>query len=414
MGCLVCVCSCAFITDTFSGSSTTTVTGWTEEAGDWSKGSNVVTTSSSDAILLNDTENDLDPQSSKVTIVCSPSNVSIGNQYRWIVAAESADDWIGVQWEHTDTIDSTAYGSVTFLQCTAGVVSPVGDSSANLYLPDTIQWDGTYLIIGDVYGGGVNYDRFFETPTTGFKVGLGSGSNAGSTDVAFASFNAYYHRDDRSNCERMAFGCAHCSIGEWSDEWSAEFTNFQNRNCDKCEDLNSMAVVMTCPGAPYYQTNPLGGSPIELGCHNAQVSCHWGGAQVPNTPTTGPYYGASIVCPDTIFGGGDANKSMLWHRMSINYYDPQVVDASQDDGPPFVIPLTYSGKWLISYCIFISLGGIGNQWGCGPTYSSGPLDSLDCTGATSYQLNYFSGSGWQGCYINVGEYITVTPTNGEI
>lgn len=115
-------CRCTFADDTFNGAASTTVSGWTENVGDWSTDGSALTVATSNALITNDTAHPFNGISMKASVKVRGS--ADDDEFRVIVNKEDDNNYIYAQLR----ISTSGCGDFEVWEVTGGVHTQLGET----------------------------------------------------------------------------------------------------------------------------------------------------------------------------------------------------------------------------------------------------------------------------------------------
>lgn len=269
-------CGCPLFSDTFVRSDSTDLgSSWTEVSGDWSISSNMLTTSSTNALVI--ASQDVGPESGIVSVTLN-SKVATRRIAKIIGAYVDSDNYIfgeldftrdPTTWDVTEKIRlyERVSGSNTLIAEMDRQFQDhlFGESAASLNLK--LCWNGVTADFKVGYGGDANLWSLHEACTlTGSKGGVGTGSEA--SNLEFFNFKVEGNKHSNSQCVGC-YGCLDgCSDG-LPDTIEVTFpSTITDGTCTLCEsEISGQTVVLDKLDNRYDEMLPYtvtGNSPYSL------------------------------------------------------------------------------------------------------------------------------------------------------
>lgn len=231
-----CCQSCRFFSDNFTRSDSDTIgNGWNENSGDGDIASNKLSTTSSNAVFIQDAEHpDGDPD---VKIEASVSIGTSGDVARIILARTGANDY----WYVAVRAGSGAY--IKIFQVVGGVATEkqtksITRSTGSFPVCASIYGDN---LVATVQGTSASTTISYTSSFSGASWGLGTGTITGT--VTFDDVVASVVSEDCAQC-RAFVACTHCTDDpNVTSEMLFEITGVTAGSCGSCSSVNGARVI---------------------------------------------------------------------------------------------------------------------------------------------------------------------------
>jgi hypothetical protein len=244
-----CCCpSCTIFSDDFTADDL--ATNWTQQAGSWSIGSGVLSTSSSDAILTCNTSYPGGGFHNHVIQVSLKASTGDRSRIIFSYVDSSNYNFVEVYWNTTSSY-------VYIKQKVAGTISTVATSAVQSFTNGSwYDFKVCTLTNGAVvnFGTGTPTVLLGVVPTTTDVDGVGTGTITSGGD--FDNFLISYVATGGNGCPQCVYDCTICTSQPPPENFLVKTSGISNAACSDCAGLNGDFVLQ--------RSAPLGGD-----------TCHW-------------------------------------------------------------------------------------------------------------------------------------------